>query len=94
MARGWGKSAEDVEQEAEERALKRRAAPRLDDSPEARERRERLETLRLSRARTLEQLERSTTRAHREMLQRTLRAVESEIETLNREGDDSSARPS
>jgi hypothetical protein len=92
MARGWGKSAEDVEQEAEERALKRRAAPRLDDSPEARERRERLETLRLSRARTLEQLERSTTRAHREMLQRTLRAVESEIETLNREGDDSSAR--
>jgi hypothetical protein len=93
MARGWGKSAEDVEQEAEERALKRRAAPRLDDSTEARERRERLEALRLSRARTLEQLERSTTRAHREMLQRTLRAVEAEIETASREGDDSSARP-
>ena len=92
MARGWGKSAEDVEQEAEERALKRRAAPRPDDSTEARERRERRETLRLSRARTLEQLERSTTRAHREMLQRTLRAVESEIETLNREGDDPPAR--
>jgi hypothetical protein len=92
MARGWGKSAEDVEQEAEERA-QRRSAPRLDDSTEARERRDRLETLRLSRARTLEQLERSTTRAHREMLQRTLRAVESEIETLNLAGDDSSARP-
>ncbi|MCA1631668.1 MAG: hypothetical protein LC785_05235 [Acidobacteria bacterium] len=91
MARGWGKSAEEVEQEAEERA-RSRAAPRLDDSTEARGRRERLETLRLSRARTLEQLERSTTRAHREMLQRTLRAVESEIETLNRD-DDSSARP-
>ena len=91
MARGWGKSAEDVEQEAEERA-QRRAAPRLDDSTEARGRRERLETLRLSRARTLEQLEHSTARAHREMLQRTLRAVESEIETLNRD-DDPSARP-
>jgi hypothetical protein len=91
MARGWGKSAEDVEQEAEERA-QRRAAPRLDDSPEARERRERLETLRLSRARTLEQLERATTRAHREMLQRTLRAVESEIEAASRADDDSSAR--
>jgi hypothetical protein len=87
MARGWGKSAEDVEQEAEERAL-RRVAPRLDDSPAARGRRERLETLRLSRARTLEQLERSTTRAHREMLQRTLRAVESEIEAASREGEE------
>ena len=84
MARGWGKDAEDVEQEAEERA-KARAAPKLDDSPEARARRERAETLRLSRSRTLEQLERSTNRAHREMLQRTLRAVEAELESL---GDD------
>lgn len=92
MARGWGKSAEDVEQEAEERA-KQRAAPRLDDSAEARERRDRIETLRLSRSRTLEQLEHATTRAHREMLQRTLRAVESEIETLNLAGDDLPARP-
>lgn len=82
MARGWGKDAEDVEQEAEERA-RQRAEPRLDDSPEARARRERAETLRLSRSRTLEQLERSTNRAHREMLQRTLRAVEAELETLN-----------
>jgi hypothetical protein len=90
MARGWGKSAEDVEQEAEERALKRRAAPNLDDS---RERRERIESLRLSRSRTLEQLERATTRAHREMLQRTLRAVESEIETLGRDDDGPPARP-
>jgi hypothetical protein len=82
MARGWGKDAEDVEQEAEERA-QRRATPRLDDSPEARARRERIETLRLSRARTLEQLESATHRARREMLQRTLRALEAEIETLS-----------
>lgn len=73
-----------MEQEAEERA-QRRAAPRLDDSPEARDRRARLEALRLSRARTLEQLERATNRAHREMLQRTLRAVEAEIEDANDE---------
>jgi hypothetical protein len=85
MARGWGKDAEDVEQEAEERA-RQRSAPRLDDSPEARARRERLAALRLSRARTLEQLERATNRAHREMLQRTLRALEAELETLS--GDD------
>ena len=84
MARGWGKSADDVEQEAEERA-QRRAAPQIDDSPEARARRERLEALRLSRSRTLEQLERSTNRAHREMLQRTLRAVEADIESLNQD---------
>jgi hypothetical protein len=88
MARGWGKDAEDVEQEAEERA-RSRAAPRLDDSPEARERRERLNALQLSRSRTLEQLERATNRAHREMLQRTLRSLETEIESLGQEGDGS-----
>lgn len=86
MARGWGKDAEDVEQEAEERA-RQRAAPKPDDSPAARERRERLEALRLSRARTLDQLESSTNRAHREMLQRTLRSLESEIETLSEDAD-------
>lgn len=82
MARGWGKSAEDVEQEAEERAQSR-AAPKLDDSPEARARRERLAALQLSRARTLEQLERATNHAHREMLKRTLRSLEAEIETTD-----------
>ena len=85
MARGWGKSAEEVEQEAEERA-RQKSVPAVDLSPEARARRERLEGLRLSRARTLEQLERSTRRAHREMLQRTLRSLETEIEELGRDG--------
>lgn len=82
MARGWeSKSVEEQQQEAERRTGER-AAPRADDSPAARARHERLETLRLSRARTLEQLERSTNRAHREMLQRTLRSLEVEIETV------------
>ena len=85
MARGWGKSAEEVEQEAEERARQKRA-PAPDVSPEARARRERRETLRLSRARTLEQLERSTNLARREMLQRTLRSLEAEIEELGGDG--------
>ncbi|HEX8068883.1 MAG TPA: hypothetical protein VF546_02960 [Pyrinomonadaceae bacterium] len=80
MARGWeSKSVEDQQQAAEERA-QQKARPVHDDSPAARARRERLEALRLSRARTLEQLERATNRAHREMLRRTLRAVETEIE--------------
>lgn len=80
MARGWeSKAVEDQIQEAEERA-RRAAEPPVDESPEARARRERLETLRLSRSRTLDQLEHATKRAHREMLQRTLRALETEIE--------------
>jgi hypothetical protein len=99
MARGWeSKAVEDQIQEAEERARREaepnhvettRARPRraveapLDESPAARARRERLETLRLSRSRTLDQLERATNRAHREMLQRTLRALETEIGELN-----------
>ena len=82
MARGWeSKSVEDQQQAAEERARRKESAP-PDDSPAARARRERLESLRLSRARTLDQLERATNRAHREMLQRTLRALEIEIETV------------
>lgn len=82
MARGWeSKAVEDQIQEAEERA-RRAAEPALDESLEARARRERLETLRLSRARTLSQLERATNCAHREMLGRTLRALETDIEEL------------
>jgi hypothetical protein len=82
MARGWeSKSVEDQQQAAEERARQKETPPH-DDSPAARNRRERRETLRLSRARTLDQLERATNRAHRAMLQRTLRALETEIEEL------------
>ena len=82
MARGWeSKAVEDQIQEAEERS-RRAAEPPLDESPAARARRERLETLRLSRARTLAQLERATNRAHREMLGRTLRALETELGEL------------
>ena len=82
MARGWeSKAVADQMEAADERALKQQS---LDDlSPEERARRERLESLRLSRARTLSQLERATRPAHREMLQRTLRAVEAEMEELS-----------
>jgi hypothetical protein len=85
MARGWeSKGVEDQIQEAEERA-RRAGEPPVDESPEARARRQRRETLRLSRARTLDQLEHATKGAHREMLQRTLRAIELEREELERE---------
>ncbi|MDT5122568.1 MAG: hypothetical protein QOC96_2050 [Acidobacteriota bacterium] len=82
MARGWeSKAVEDQIEEASKRALKKSAADDL--TPEQRARLDRLESLRLSRARTLTQLERATRPAHREMLQRTLRALEAEIDELN-----------
>jgi hypothetical protein len=81
MARGWeSKAVEDQIEEAEKRASKKGI---LDDlTPEERARRDRLESLRLSRARTLTQLERATRQAHRAMLQRTLQALEAEIDEL------------
>ena len=81
MARGWeSKAVADQIEEADERALNQRALNEL--SPEERARLDRLESLRLSRARTLSQLEHATRPAHRQMLQRTLRALEAEIEDL------------
>jgi hypothetical protein len=57
------------------------APPEL--SPEVRARRERIESLRLARALTLAQMERPITRAHRDMLQRRLLALDTEIESLS-----------
>ena len=83
MARGWeSKAVADQIEEADERALKQAALDNL--SPEDRARRERLESLRLSRARTLTQLEQARRPAHRQMLQRTLGALEAEMEELSR----------
>jgi hypothetical protein len=82
MARGWeSKAVADQMEEADERArAEQQSAQEGELSPAERERRQRLESLKLSRARTLDQLERATNRAYREMLQKTLRALEAEIE--------------
>ncbi len=82
MARGWeSKAVEDQMQErdAELRVEKERAAL-YDSSPAVRERNERLESLRLSHARTTEQLKRATNAGHRAMLNRAQLALEEEIE--------------
>lgn len=82
MARGWeSKAVADQMDEVGMRPDKTRGA--YDPSPAVRERYERLETLRLSRARTLDQLSRATSAAHRAMLERTLRALEEEMSGLN-----------
>jgi hypothetical protein len=81
MARGWeSKAVESQLEEHEARESERQDSEPL--SPEMRARRERLDSLRLSRARTLEQLERATSPAHRAMLKRTLLALERELTEL------------
>ncbi|HEV2706845.1 MAG TPA: hypothetical protein VGV59_13030 [Pyrinomonadaceae bacterium] len=81
MARGWESKAVEAQLEATDvRAAD--ARERFDDSPEMRARRERLESLRLSQARTLSQLERARSAAHRAMLERTLSALEREMSEL------------
>jgi len=77
MARGWeSKAVESQLEEKEGRESSRRAE---DLSPQERDRLARLDSLKLSRARTLEQLERAANPAHRAMLKRTLLALEKEI---------------
>ena len=81
MARGWeSKSVEAQQEERGGREPEGREARPL--TPEERARRERLDSLRLSHSRTLGQLERATSQAHRAMLKRTLLALEREIAEL------------
>jgi hypothetical protein len=81
MARGWESKAVEAQLEATD-VRGTDARERLDASPEGRARRERLESLRLSQARTLSQLERARNVAHRAMLERTLHALEREMAEL------------
>jgi hypothetical protein len=82
VARGWeSKAVADQQEEADERAFREGVTAEM--SPAERARRERIESLKLSRARTLEQLERAVRPAHREMLNRTLRSLEAEIDELS-----------
>ena len=77
MARGWESKSVESQQEESVRESEQRDLQNL--TPEERERRERLASLELSRARTLDQLERATGAAHRAMLKRTLLALERDI---------------
>ena len=77
LARGWESKSVESQQEESFRESERHDPRQL--SPEERARQERLASLELSRARTLDQLERATSAAHRAMLKRTLLALEREI---------------
>jgi hypothetical protein len=76
MARGWeSKSVADQIEEAELREPKGEPA-----SAEDRERKQRLDSLLLSKSRLLQQLERAKHPAHRGVLLNGLKAIEKEIE--------------
>ncbi|PYT02537.1 MAG: hypothetical protein DMF65_06275 [Acidobacteria bacterium] len=81
MARGWESKSVEAQQEESARESEQHDSQRL--SPEERARRDRLASLELSRARTLDQLERATSQSHRAMLKRTLLALEKEIAELD-----------
>ncbi len=80
MAIGWGKSYEEQMEEWSQRLAKVERGPRL--TAEQRTRMQRLESLKLSRSRTLDQLERSRYPAHREGLLKGLQAIEREMEEI------------
>jgi hypothetical protein len=79
MARGWESKAvaDQIEEGNQPRGPQ---APEL--TPEQRLKQERLASLLLSRARLLDQLERATQPAHRNMLLNGLKAIEKEIENI------------
>lgn len=81
MARGWESKSVESQQEERLRESEQRDFQPL--SPEERVRRERLASLELSRARTLDQLERARGGAHRAMLKHTLLALERDIAELS-----------
>lgn len=79
MAIGWGKSYEEQMEEASQRASTERA-PRV--PLEDRVRRQRLESLKLSRSRVEQQLSKAVHPAHRQTLMKALQAIEAEADQI------------
>jgi hypothetical protein len=75
MAIGWGKSYEEQMEEASQRASQDK---REHKSAMTRKREQALESLRQSRSRIEQQLERAVHPAHREVLMKALQAIEKE----------------
>jgi hypothetical protein len=80
MARGW--ESKSVADQIEEVGSRQRDAREPALTPEQRKLKDRLESLKLSRSRLLQQLEHARNPAHRDVLLNGLRAVEKEIEEV------------
>ena len=83
MARGWESKA--IADQIEEQELRRQQASKVETTREQRVLKDRLDSLKLSRSRLLQQLERATHPAHRSVLLNGLKAVEKEIEEVSAE---------
>ncbi len=80
MARGWeSKSVEAQIEEGEHRAYDTAKAVVTADN---KVRQQRIDSLKLSRSRLLQQLERASHSAHREVLMKGLQAIEKELEEI------------
>jgi hypothetical protein len=86
MARGWeSKAVADQIEEGNQSTLPR---PKQRSGPAERKRQSRLESLRLSRSRLLDQLDKAKQPAYRSILLNGLRAIEQEIEAVSSENVD------
>jgi TATA-binding protein-associated factor Taf7 len=83
MARGWESKA--IADQIEEEESRKQQASKSETPPDQRLLKERLDSLKLSRSRLLQQLERATHPAHRNVLLNGLKAVEKEIEEVSAE---------
>ena len=83
MARGWESKAVADQIEEGDSARANRSS-KAAATPEEMVKQEKLSSLMMSRSRLLEQLERATRPAHRNVLQNGLKAIENEIEDLSR----------
>ena len=80
MARGW--ESKSVESQIEEGENTPPDVPRGTVTAEMKLRRQRMESLKLSRSRLLQQLERASNASYREVLMKGLQAVEKEMEEI------------
>ena len=81
MARGWESKA--VADQIEEGESRQQQPSKTEVTKEQRVLKERLDSLKLSRSRLLQQLERATHPAHRNVLLNGLKAVEREMEEVS-----------
>ena len=80
MARGW--ESKSVEDQVEEQMRAKQQASTVPLSPEAIELKQKRETLLLQRSRLLEQMQNARSEAHRQMLERSLQAIDAELAAM------------
>jgi hypothetical protein len=85
VARGW--ESKSVEAQIEEGENRPAPTPRGAVTPEGKLRRQRLESLKLSRSRLMQQLEVASNPSYRNVLMKGLQAVEKEMEQISAEED-------